>query len=912
MSNRNILNQNINGRNILNIKNKNLLDGNAIKISDRNNINIDIKTNTTEQTTIGADDLFLISDVTGKTIKYIKGLNLKQQTNNSLIAGNNINFTTNNNNTVINVKDVITSLTSINGFTLVTNISSAASQFLLKDNSVGGFANGTFLTTNANGLIVPTTQATINSAVQNTILGGNNITKSSASGNATLNLDATLTSITSINGYNASVSTVNNSNSQFLLKSSTVGSFPNNGFLTINGSGLIQGTTQEVIKTFIHSSLLGGTNITKNTAGGNATFNLNAVLTGLTSIDGTSDLPLKRAGVEKIKLETNKVEFKENSATLGANLLLKQGSGNQTNNEDYEIKQEYTTGAFSSDRYEVGVRFHRYLSSSNFIQFFCGYQQSEGQSIWLNPNNDLHYIFRSGVLKIRKPDDSSHNFSIQLGNDSSTFVMTTLSSATFDCATFRCCSGRFHGISSGHHLFLFNGTQQTVVGNNINFLEQYGDGSLLKLRGTTIKLFSTTNEIISLDNTAISCNRKTIIQPTADIYTNDEFMLHIKPFQGKDCRVCIESDMSNSGGESHNPSLIFKQDGGGIKMEQGINSANQFYFFHPQSSATWSRFRFHCGSTATDSNGQPTDASLKLSIEKEKVIIYKTLGMEQQPINLYASTDTNHQILYSGSGMNGVLIRGFGNDVPFFRLQGTSTTVNVLDAYIDKVVITKPLEFNAGITDTAQIDYNNAKQLSINIVEGGEVRIDNGGANYFKTIAQGAGANGRTFFFEQGGDSGQSNGGSFQTQCSRGKMLFQGDRNLVIYNPDNSVAFSANDSKNAHSSRDYKTNINDLVENESVNIIKQINPVSYEYKEDYYDDLDKCTNCNCNLRKGFVWEDIKPILPQCAKSVNMNNPDYPMTKLLDLREIIPDLVKTVQYLMNEINILKKQINNSQI
>ena len=72
MSNRNILNQNINGRNILNIKNKNLLDGNAIKISDRNNINIDIKTNTTEQTTIGADDLFLISDVTDKIYKRIK------------------------------------------------------------------------------------------------------------------------------------------------------------------------------------------------------------------------------------------------------------------------------------------------------------------------------------------------------------------------------------------------------------------------------------------------------------------------------------------------------------------------------------------------------------------------------------------------------------------------------------------------------------------------------------------------------------------------------------------------------------------------------------------------------------------------------------------------------------------------
>ena len=814
---------------------------------------------TANQLTAGAN-----ITITNSTGQNAKGTITIASSKLGVSAGNNLSKTTDiNGDIVLNLDAVIGGMTSINGFTLVSNISSSASQFLLKDNSVGGFANGTFLTTNANGLIVPTTQATINSAVQNTILGGNNITKSSASGNATLNLDATLTSITSINGYNANVSTVNNSNSQYLIKDSSVGAFPNNGFLTINGSGLVEGTTQDVIKTFIHSSILGGTNITKVTAGGNATLNLNAVLTGLTSIDGTSDLPLKRAGVEKIKLETNKVEFKENSATLGANLLLKQGSGNQTNNADYEIKQEYTTGAFSSDRYEVGVRFHRYLSSSNFIQFFCGYQQSEGQSIWLNPNNDLHYIFRSGVLKIRKPDDSSHNFSIQLGNNSSTFVMTNLSSATFDCATFRCCSSRFHGISSGNNLFLFNGTQQTVVGNNLNFLEQYGDGSLLKLRGTTIKLFSTTNEIISLDNTAVSYNRK----------------------------IGLNSNPINFGSSTDsNHQILYSGSGMNGVLVRGFG-LNGVPFFRLQSS---------------DGSVNVFDAYTN------KVVINKLLGMESQPINLNSSTDNNHQILWSGTGMNGVLVRGFGNNVPFFRLQGTANgTHNVLDAYINKVVITKPLEFNAGITDTASINYNNAKQLSINIVAGGEVRIDNGGVNYFKTIAQGAGANGRTFFFEQGGDSGQSNGGAFQAQCSRGKMLFQGDRNLVIYNPDNSVAFSANDSKNAHSSRDYKTNINDLVENESVNIIKQINPVSFEYKEDYYDDLDKCTNCNCNLRKGFVWEDIKPILPQCAKSVNMNNPDYPMTKLLDLREIIPDLVKTVQYLMNKVETLEQQLNNSQ-
>ena len=760
-------------------------------------------------------------------------------------AGTNLSKETSiNGDITINLDAVIGGMTSINGFTLVSNISSAANQFLLKDNSVGGFPSASFLTTNANGLIVPTTQAVVNTVIHNTILGGTNITKTSAGGNITLNLDAVIGGITSINNYTLATN-VSSAGSQFLLKDNSVGAFPNNGFLTTDSNGLVSGTSQDVIKTFIHSSILGGNNITKNTAGGNITLNLNAVLSGLTSIDGTSDLPLKRAGVEKIKLETTKVEFKENSSTLGANLLLKKGSGNQTNNADYQLKQDYTTGAFRSNRYEAGVRFQRFLSSSDFTQFFCGYHQDEGQSIWLNPNNDLHYVFRSGVLKIRKPDDASHNFSIQLGNDASTFTMTNLTSANFDCDTFKFCKSRFHGIRSGNNLFLFNGSaQQAVVGNNLNFLEQNGDGSLLKLRGTTIKLLSTTNEIISLDNTAITSNRKTVIQPSTDIYTNDEFMLHIKSYEGKDCRVCIESDMDNSGGESHNPSLIFKQDGGGIKMEQGLNTNNQFYFFHPNSTASWSRFRFHCGSTATDSNGQPTDASLKLSIEKEQVIIYKSLV------------------------------------------------------------------FNAGITDLASIKYNNAKLLSVNIVEGGEFRIDDISTNhnYFKTIAQGGGANGRTFFFEQGGDSGSSNGGAFQSQCSQGKMVFQGDRNLVIYRPAGETPTVAFASGNSASSRDYKKNIIDLVEDESVNVIKQINPVSFEYIEEYWDECDNCDACDCNVRKGFIWEDMKPILPQSAKSINCHNPDMPMTKLLDLKEIIPDLVKTVQYLMNKVETLEKQIN----
>ena len=40
---------------------------------------------------------------------------------------------------------------------------------------------------------------------------------------------------------------------------------------------------------------------------------------------------------------------------------------------------------------------------------------------------------------------------------------------------------------------------------------------------------------------------------------------------------------------------------------------------------------------------------------------------------------------------------------------------------------------------------------------------------------------------------------------------------------------------------------------------------------------------------------------------NSENPDEETTKTLDMRQIIPDLVKVHQYLLNEISTLKEQL-----
>ena len=95
------------GRNITNQSNS-LNDGKAIKISNKNEIDVNMKTNTTEQTTVGDTDLFLLSDTTGANIKHITGINLKQKALLHLVGGTNINLTNDSSNdTVINLDDEI-------------------------------------------------------------------------------------------------------------------------------------------------------------------------------------------------------------------------------------------------------------------------------------------------------------------------------------------------------------------------------------------------------------------------------------------------------------------------------------------------------------------------------------------------------------------------------------------------------------------------------------------------------------------------------------------------------------------------------------------------------------------------------------------------------------------------------------
>ena len=940
MVNRNILDQNgFNSRNILNIRNQKLKDGKAIKINtsitNKNEIDVNMKTNTTEQTTIGDTDLFLLSDTTGANIKHITGINLKQKALLHLVGGTNINLTNDSSNdTVINLDDNIDTAGSITckDFVKIKNTNNNISSFggiLFLEGSVPQvsypfrYKQQVFHTNSGDAYQILAEDNASNQRVLFELHSGTN-----NSTTHTVNFHtANLTNILKINTYDANVLTVNNNNQQFLVKD-TNKNFSSGNFLAVDSSSKITPI-----------NILGGNNINISSTTNDITINLDTTLTGITNINSTT------------------------------------------------ISQLLTISAHPSI-------------------------------------NTL-----GGVLKLSKPSKSG------ITNNRDFEILTDLQN------------------SDNNRVLVFR-----ALSSNYDFLTM-GD-------------FSGSNQI--------RANAKMIIQPSADDYTNDEFMLHIKSFEDKDCRVCIESDMVQGGGEDHHPTLLFRQDGGTVKTEIGLNVSNRFYLHHPATNTDHCRVEFFLGLATMDAtslvlqlsplavdcnkklnvstDGINTDVGdLKLKVSNNEIISLSTdkidvnkkviwldnenekgyirfdnnmfeiqssncdlrLGkrggsgssndivIDTSSININksllftSSSNTNRFIVLQGGDVNSdSRIIGYDNRIDIIGKETSSTnpairfisgSTTVFQIHQDRTNMYKPLYMNS----TSSLDrpiylhhneaffvkykFDNSTGNKINGTDLGgyggsngtdfaSVRITATDANYPGTLAEffpknikmykhaGVILDNNSHFPLSENDaftirkdglcnllirsfsdysqiqlqaSNNYNGSiaytgsqfrietvgqEFKTVASHHnffngsslRLSFQSDSNLVVYNG-STVKFASNDSQNAHSSRDYKKNINDLVESESINVIRNINPVSFEYLEQYWDENDRCNACNCDLRKGFIWEDTKPILPQATRSINMNNPDEPTTKTLDLKMVIPDLTKTVQYLLNEISTLKEQL-----
>jgi len=871
MVNRNILDQNgFNSRNILNIRNQKLKDGKAIKINtsitNKNEIDVNMKTNTTEQTTVGDTDLFLLSDTTGETIKYITGINLKQKALLHLEGGTNINLTINsgNGNTEINLDDNIDTAGSITckNFVKINNSGSGTIGGILSlesSSSQSSFPNRFKLQTSH-----------LNSRDKFQIIGEDNasnqqilleIDTGTNNGN-THTIDfkfAELTNVLKINTYTSNNFQLNTNFDQFIIKKSTV-NFSSGDILAVDSNNQLTNITA----TNIISSIVGGNNITRSVN----TINLDTGLTGMVSIDGTAtDLLLQRGGIDRVSIGSSSTRFRAFNTTLGGILLIDKGTGGQANSVNYEILHDYLSNGFITNKIDVGLRIRR-KGTPDIDQLFCGHQEDEGNCVILNPNNDLNYIFKSGELKINKEDLSAHDFNINIVGDGSNLILraTTIKFFNGTYEAFRIPSATantdnidcFKDIDMNNNYIFFQTDIQTeYIGysgltSELDGLLYVGRG---RLPGQAAHIFQSSSytpntDIMKMYEAKIEISRPLFMQNNQINFKTNDTTNYIK----------------HSGGTGF--------DG----LEYTGNGSSSQVAHH-----------FTASSTGTD----------LIKMYEDKINLYKPLYMnsttsDDRPI--YLHTNTDFFIKYQNdSGQNVVECKGFNG----VHLGSTGANNLNLKVEQDRVEI-------GGYAGVIQDNRTN-----IPLSQNDTLIVRNEG---LATLRVRSFTNNATFLLQSGNNFNASItytgsqlrietvGQEFRVEVANntcnfvnnnGRLAWQSDRNLVIYDSGGSAIFSSN---TGISERRFKDNIVSLDLENSYNIIKQLNPVSFVYKEDIN-----------TLKKGFIVDEIEDKIPECIKEITNCDCEDMKSKLLYKEDIVPDLVASVKFLINKVESLTEQL-----
>ena len=819
-------------------------------------------------------------------------------------AGTNLNKTTDINGTSLNLDAVIGGMTSINAFSIAPNISSAGNQFLLKDNSIGGFANGTFLTANASGLIVPTTQATINIAVQSTLTGGTNITKTTQSvvgggQTSTFNLDAVISGMTSINGFTIS-NDISSAESQFLVKDNSVGGFANGTFLTANASGLIVPTTQATINTSVQGTITGGTNITKTESSGNISLNLKNVLTSITTINGYG-----------FNLTTNSTvnQFLLKDTTVGSfssgDLLSVNSSGKIDNITPTTLLNNLTvSNGLSKSTNDISISTQPTINISD----------SGGGGFTIENSSG------TALVKITSSSGGQPKLQYFQGTDLRTFQQYDNTNTKFDLA-----------VNTGAlHLKAYSNTQGGTGRITL-------DSEIVKLQAGNSS--TTAQDILTCSLTEIDFKKKIDLnQNTIHYYQgdNDGFKLGyssstmngllVRGYGGSIPFFRLQSSFGgtvNVADYYQDKVIFFKQ----IFMNQ--NAINFYDATDTAHQITWNNTDTNTTPTATGMNGllirgygntvafcrfqSTADGNTTvMDLFKQKIHMYQPLYMNStssldRPI--YLHTNTAFYVRYKNDGnLNGTDLGGFSG----VRLSNTNTQstnkINLqtfgvsprtadakgsVEVYNKLSVIRDGAVLQQDANDTFTVRRVGFCKAIIHSDSGDcEFAFKCGSSNSNQAVIKRK-TNDQLLISNQGEYRVEVSNNTCNFVNNNGRLAWQSDRNLVIYNSGGGAIFASNTSS---SERRFKDNIVSLDLENSYNIIKQLNPVSFVYIEE-----------PTITKKGFIVDEIEDKIPECLKEITNCDCEDMKSKLLYKEDIVPDLVASVKFLINKVETLETQL-----
>tara|TARA_Y100000004_G_C8905942_1_gene408682 strand:+ start:53 stop:1315 length:1263 start_codon:yes stop_codon:yes gene_type:complete len=324
--------------------------------------------------------------------------------------------------------------------------------------------------------------------------------------------------------------------------------------------------------------------------------------------------------------------------------------------------------------------------------------------------------------------------------------------------------------------------------------------------------------------------------------------------------------------------------------------------------------RGYNGISLGTTNGGITE---RMRISTDRIDMYRKLYMNSAGASgsstdrpLYLHTDQNFYIKYlSNTTINGTDIAGFSGvrlsntdtiSSNSIQLQTFSVSPRTLDAKGSVEVYNKLSVIKNGAT--LQQDANDiftvrntgfCKAIIHSDNSESELAFKTGGLSGPQAVIKRQ-TNNRFFIDNNGEFRVQVQNNTCNFVNNNGTLAWQSDRNLVIYDSGGSAIFASNTST---SERRFKDNIVSLDLENSYNIIKLLNPVSFVYKEDP------------NIpKKGFIIDEIEDKIPECIKEITNCDCENMSSKLLYKEDIMPDLVASVKYLISKVETQESTIS----
>jgi hypothetical protein len=892
-----------------------LKDGKGIKVSNKNEIDVNMKTNTTEQTTIGDTDLFLLSDTTGANIKHITGINLKQKALLHLVGGTNINLTNDSSNdTVINLDSQI----ELQKTTIIKNPKSTS------------FPTGFSTVIQASGAQEGFDEFRIVADGSPNIRKLIGITATTVSANHTLDFNnGIFTNVETINGSHTDNLALNNNNQNFLIKPSTV-NFSTDDIFSVDSNSKITNITRTTLLNTLTASngLIKNTNdikisstplinINQTATFKNATGNAELKLESGNDVGYESRLFWFNNGVERARFvySSNNNKFDLLTKTGSIHLKAFQGTNDGTSrlllgNGSFELQAGSAsvslTNIIKGTLTDVNIYKNTNFNNTNLT----GVSNINSTTISQLLNISAHPTTNTlgGVLKILHPTttaqgdlrdfeilnsiEGSNNDKVltirginntdttdflQIGDYGSIKRITSYVDFTINIAT----ALKFN--VSSNSITLANTNSFIVLAESTMNINKNGSGHLdyeIKNDDGTLTLNSTGGTSQQIDLQISSTNKISILSTTIDIFSNTDFNQNILYLKG---------------GGNANHYIRFRDIANVINGARisGYGTSNRAVFDVVSQSGTADTVLFN--------------------IFNDKINMYKTLYMNSAGSSgsstdrpIYLHTDTNFYIKYlSNTSMNGTDIAGFSN----VRLHNTQRNTTQLLTYA-----TDPATGNTGgsimtynklavIKNNATLQNDSNDIFTVRNTGFTKMIVHSDSGDVELALKCGSDNSNQAVIKRKTNDQLLiSNQGEYRVEVSNntcnfvnnnGRLAWQSDRNLVIYNSGGGAIFASNTST---SERRFKDNIVSLDLENSYNIIKQLNPVSFVYIEE-----------PTITKKGFIVDEIEDKIPECIKEITNCDCEDMKSKLLYKEDIVPDLVASVKYLMNEVETLKQQL-----